>query len=86
MNRRDDVAATTRLVRGGKGASRIHLSSCRYARGRVFPWNWAEGRSDYEWVDKAWLHPCRSCLPDLAALQDELRAKHKAKEATCSTR
>lgn len=62
----------TRLVRGNRGAT-IHLRDCKRATGKTWPWVWAEGRSDNEWVVKADLHPCRVCLPELAQLQDELR-------------
>lgn len=66
----------TRLVRAFPGPT-IHLRGCKRAR-RVVPWVWAEGRRDEEWVVYGWLKPCRVCLPELAALQDELRARAAA--------
>jgi hypothetical protein len=69
----------TRLVRSGRGGGTIHLNGCPRAKGRVVVgWEWAEGRSDDEWLRKAWLRPCRVCLPEQAALQDTLRAAHEA--------
>lgn len=65
----------TRLVRGGNGGATIHLAECPRVPARNWPWEWAEGRDDSEWVVKAWLKPCRHCLPELAAIQDDLRAK-----------
>lgn len=75
VNSNESSAATsTRLVRSGRGGATIHLATCSRAKGRIVaPWLWAEGRPDGEWVVKGWLHPCRSCLPDLAKRQDALR-------------
>lgn len=67
-------AVTTRLVRSGRGAATIHLAGCSWIGQKAWSWNWAEGRPDEEWVRLAWLHPCRMCLPELARLQDRLRA------------
>jgi len=67
--------AKTRLVRSGKDAATIHRRDCKRLPAKNWPWAWAEGRHDNEWVVKAWLHPCRVCLPELAELQDELRRR-----------
>lgn len=66
------IPQDTRLVRAFPKGDTIHLRGCSRAR-RVVPWAWAEGRDDSEWIVKGWLKPCRICLPELAARQDELR-------------
>jgi hypothetical protein len=68
----------TRLIRSGKGGATIHKAACGRATGKTWAWDWAEDRPDAEWVVKAWLKPCRVCLPDLAALQDDLRKQAAA--------
>ena len=54
----------TRLVRSFPKGDKIHRRGCPHA-GRTVPWAWAEDKTDYEWVGKAWLKPCGHCLPTL---------------------
>ena len=67
---------STRLVRG-RSSGAVHLATCRYAV-NMTPWEWAEGRPDEQWLVKGWLRPCRTCLPEQAALQKRLKLRAEA--------
>ena len=71
----DPRPTSTRLVRAGRDGATIHHRDCKRVPAKSWPWEWAEGRDDEEWVFKAWLKPCRLCLPIHAAMQDEARAR-----------
>lgn len=75
------MIATTKYVRS---IHKIHTPSCRYSANAV-PWNWAEDKDDSEWIGKAWLKPCRTCLPELAAKQNSLIASTTTAEPSPSS-
>lgn len=73
MSETSVVPQETRLVRSFPDGARIHRRGCAHA-GRVVPWAWAEDKTDFEWVQIAWLKPCGHCLPTLYRFKKHLLA------------
>lgn len=67
------VPHETRLVRSFPDGARVHRRGCSHA-GKVVRWEWAENKTDYEWVHIAGLKPCGHCLPTLYRFKKHLLA------------
>ena len=67
-----DVNESLFTYRFCRTRQKIHRPTCRYTANAI-PWRWAEDKDVEEWLRLAWLKPCRTCLPDLAARQERIR-------------